>query len=105
MRDRSQARCVLVQPQVATVLMIVADVSSHEPNEMTCTENHDVLKELVTAAADPPLRSSVLPWAAKRSANGFCARCFDELDDRSVKDEVAIEDEISRSGVVGKRLA
>ncbi len=105
MRDRSQARCVLVQPQVATVLMIVADVSSHEPDEMTCTENHDVLKELATAAADPPLRGSVLPWAAKRSANGFCARCLDELDDRSVKDEVAIEDEISRSGVVGKRLA
>ena len=30
MRDRSQARCVLVQPQVATVLVIVADVSLHE---------------------------------------------------------------------------
>ena len=63
MRDRSQARCVLVQPQVATVLMIVADVSSHEPDEMTCADNHDVLKELATAAADPPLRGSVLPWA------------------------------------------
>ena len=53
MRDRSQTRCVLVQPQVATVLVIVADVSSHEPDEMTCAENHDVLKELATAAADP----------------------------------------------------
>ena len=71
---------------------------------MTCAEDHDVLKELATAAADPPLRGSVLPWAAKRSANGFCARCFDELDDRSAKDEVAVEDEISRSGVAGKRL-
>ena len=54
-RDRSQARCVLVQPQVATVLMIVADVSSHETDEMTCAENHHVLKELATAAADPVL--------------------------------------------------
>ena len=71
MRDRSQARCVLVQPQVATVLMIVADVSSHEPDEMTCAENHDVLKELAMAAADPPLRGSVLPWAAKRVRTGF----------------------------------
>ena len=53
MRDRSQARCVLVQPQVATVLMIVADVSSHETDEMTCAENHHVLKELATAAAGP----------------------------------------------------
>ena len=33
-RDRSQAPCVLVQPQVATVLMIVADVSSHEPDAL-----------------------------------------------------------------------
>ena len=55
MRDRSQARCVLIQSQVATVLMIVADVSSHEPDEMTCAENHDVLKEFATAAADPVL--------------------------------------------------
>ena len=69
MRDRSQARCVLVQPQVATVLVIVADVSSHESDEMKCAENHDVLKELATAAADPPLRSSVLPWAG-------CLRCL-----------------------------
>ena len=66
MRDRSQARCVLVQPQMATVLMIVADVSSHEPDEMTCAENHDVLKELATAAADPVLcQNSVQPASTK----------------------------------------
>ena len=29
----------LFSPQVATVLVIVADVSSHEPDEMTCAEN------------------------------------------------------------------
>ena len=62
MRDRSQARCVLVQPQVATVLMIVADVSSHETDEMTCAENHDVLKELATAAADPVLCQNSNLW-------------------------------------------
>ena len=56
MRDRSQARCVLVQSQVATVLMIVADASSsHEPDDMTCAENHDVLKEFATAAAKDPV--------------------------------------------------
>ena len=66
MRDRSQARCVLVQPQVATVLMIVADVSSHEPDEMTCAENHHVLKELATAAADPVLcQNSAQPASTK----------------------------------------
>ena len=61
MRDRSQARCVLVQSQVATVLMIVADVSSHETDEMTCAENHHVLKELATAAADPVLCNQHVP--------------------------------------------
>ncbi len=66
MRDRSQARCVLVQPQVATVLMIVADVSSHEPDEMTCAENHDVFKELATAATDPVLcQNSAQPALTK----------------------------------------
>ena len=46
--------------------MIVADVSSHEPNEMTCAENHDVLKELATAAADPVLcQNSAQPASTK----------------------------------------
>ena len=65
-RDRSQARCVLVQPQVATVLMIVADVSSHEPDEMTCAENHHVLKELATAAADPVLCQNSALWCFRK---------------------------------------
>ena len=87
-----------------TVLVIVGDVRSHKSDEMTLTENHDVLEELSTTASDPALGGSVLPWTAKRSANRFCAHCLDELDDRGVKDGVAIADKISRSGVVGKRL-
>ena len=86
------------------ILVVVADVCAHESNEMALAEDDDVVEELSTAAADPALRGSVLPWAAKRSADRFCAHCLDELDDRGAKDGVAIEYEISRSGVVGKRF-
>ncbi len=46
---------------------------------MTLAEDHDALKELSTAAADPALGGSVLP-------------------------RTAVEDEVSRRRVVGKRL-
>ena len=54
------------QKAQATVLVIVADVSSYELDEMTCAENHDVLKELATAAADPVLcQNSAQPASTK----------------------------------------
>ena len=54
-----------------------------------------------------PTHRSAVPFChglQNEVRTGFVPRCFDELDDRSVKDEVAIEDEIFRSSVVGKRL-
>ncbi len=80
MRDRSQVRCVLVQPQVATVLVIVADVGSHEPDEMTFAKDHDVLKELATTAPDPTFGRPVLPWTAVRGSMWFRAHPLDEID-------------------------
>ena len=80
---------------MATVLVIVGDVSSHDSDEMTLAQNYDVLEELAPTAADPALGGSILPRAAIRGANRLCAHGPSELDDRRAEDRVAVEDEVS----------
>ncbi len=90
---------------MATVLVIVGDVSSHESDEMTLAQNYDALEELAPTAADPALGGSVLPRALIRGTNGIDAERLDELDDGRIEDGITVEDEIPRRGVVGERLA
>jgi len=71
---------------------------------MALAEDHDMLEELSTAVPDPAFCGSVLPWAAKGRAHRLRAHRFDELDYRGAENRVAVKDEISRRGVVGKRF-
>ena len=89
---------------MATVLVVVADVRPDEANEMTLAEDHDVLEELSTAAADPALGGSVLPRTAVGDPNRLGAHGLDELDHGGAKYRVAVEDKVSRRRVLGKRL-
>ncbi len=59
MVDRSLVWRVFFEPQMATALVIVGDVRSYKSDEMTLTENHDVLEELSTTASNPALGGSV----------------------------------------------
>jgi hypothetical protein len=89
---------------VATVFVVVADIGTDEPNEMPFTENDDVLEELATAADDPALGGPVLPRTAIRDANWLRAHGLDELGHRGAEYRVAVKDEVSRRGVVRKRV-
>ncbi len=71
---------------------------------MPLAEDHDVLEELSTTAADSALRRPVLPRATVRDPNRLCAHRLDELDYGGAEDRVPVKDEVSRRGVVGKRL-
>ena len=44
---------------MATVLVKVGHVSSHEPDEMAFAEDYNMLEELATAVSDPALSGSV----------------------------------------------
>ena len=54
---------------MATVLMVIADVLAHEPDEMSFAEDHDVLEQLATTTQDPTLGGAVLPRASKGRAD------------------------------------
>jgi len=46
---------------VATVLVVVADVGSHEADEVALAEYHHMLEKLATAATDPAFGDGILP--------------------------------------------
>ena len=71
---------------------------------MPLAQDDDVFEHLSTTATDPALSGSVLPWAAKRRAHRPRSHRLDEFDDGRAEDGVAVEDEISRRRVVGKRV-
>jgi len=89
---------------VATILVIVADICPHEPDEMPLAEDNDVLEKLAPAISYPALGGSVLPGAAIGDANRLCAHGPYELDHRRAEYRIAVEDQVSRRGVVQKRL-
>jgi hypothetical protein len=68
---------------------------------MTLAEDHNALEELATAGADPALGGSALPRTAVGDPNRLGAHGLDELDHGGAEDRVAVEDEVSRRGVVG----
>ncbi len=67
---------------MAAVLVVVADVQAHEPDEMPFAEDDDVFEELSAAAPDPAFSGSVLPRTAIGDANRLCAHGPYELDHR-----------------------
>ena len=89
---------------MAAVLVVVADIQAHKPDEMLFAEDDDVFEELPAAAADPAFSRSVLLRTAIGDANRLCAHGPYELDHRRAEYRVAVEDQVSRRGVVGKRL-
>ncbi len=89
---------------MTAVFVIVAEVIPYKPDEMPLAKDDDVLEELATTVADPALGGSVLPGTAVGDPNRLCAHGLDELDHRGAENRVAVEDEVSRRRVVGKRF-
>ena len=87
---------------MATILVVVADVRPHKPDQMALAKEHDVREELAPAVSDPAFCGSILPGAAKGRTHWLCTHQLDEPHDRRAEDRVAVKDEISRRGVVGK---
>ena len=75
---------------MTTILVIVVDVQTCEPDEMPLAKDDHVLEELAPTVPDPPFSGAVLPWASKRSANGLDAERPDALDDGWAEDGIAV---------------
>ena len=82
---------VFIETQVASVLVVVADIQAHESHEMALAKDDDVFEDLAATTQDPALCGSVLPRASIRGTHGIDAKRPDETGDGRAKDGVAVE--------------
>src|SRR5439155_21760638 len=70
-RDCAPCWRILGQPQMGSVLVVVADIFAHESFQMPFIEHAHMLKQVSSATPNPTLCDSILPRTAKRGANRF----------------------------------
>jgi hypothetical protein len=68
-RTHPVAWCSLPESEMRAVFVIVADVVSEQPFQMTFVQRNDVIQQISPAAFDPTLRHSVLPRTLERSSH------------------------------------
>ena len=59
--------CLLLKPEVRSVVMIIGEVFKKESLQMALVQSNDVVEQLPSAAAHPALSNTVLPRAADGS--------------------------------------
>lgn len=97
-RRLSWDRSVLVQRQVAAIVVVVGDVLRQQLTEMGLVEDYDMGEELPANGKDPALRYSVLPRRSPRCAHQFHAPGPQLLRYHRAVLPVPVEDEVSGIG-------
>jgi len=69
-RTSPARRCLLLKPEVRSVVMIIGDVFKEESLQMVLVQSNDVVEQIPSAAADPALSNTVLPRAPDSSLRG-----------------------------------
>ena len=82
---------VFGQPQMRPVLVVVADVLSHQSFQVPLVHDDDVIQQVPSAAPHPTLGHSVLPRTAKGSAHGLAFHVFRRRHDVFAKFRVAVK--------------
>ena len=60
-------RCLLAQPEMGPVVMVVGDVIREEPLEMVLIQRNHLVEQLAAAASQPALGYAILPRTLNRS--------------------------------------
>ena len=69
-RTSPARRCLLLKPEVRSVVMIIGHVFKEESLQMVLVQSNDVVEHIPSAAADPALSNTVLPRAPDGSLRG-----------------------------------
>ena len=59
--DRPMARCILVERQMRSEIIVIKGIGSKNPAQMCLAENDDVIEAFAADRADQSLRMHVLP--------------------------------------------
>ena len=92
-RGNSTAGRILPQSEMSPVFVVIADIVSQQPSQVSLAQNDHMIEQVPTHTSNPALGDAILPGTAKSSSDWFLAVLFDGRDDISRELCVAIEDE------------
>ena len=95
----------LRQREMGAVLMVIADVLSHEALQMALVENDHVVEQVPAAVADPTVGNAVLPRTAETGPLGLNAETLHCVDHVAIELCAAIKDQVTGRRVVRECLA
>jgi hypothetical protein len=95
---------LLLQTQMCSVVVIVADVFGEKALEMMFVEHDDMIEQVPSAVTDKAFSDPILPRAAEAGSLWLNAEALDSADGFFVEVGPAIEDQILGRRVVGKRF-
>src|ERR1700730_1348680 len=90
---------------MSPVLVVVADVLVHQPQQVPYVQNDDVIQQISSAISHPAFGDAVLPRASEVGLPGSDAEALHRADDLLVEVRSAIEDQITRCCIVRKCFA
>ncbi len=96
---------LLTQPEMGSVLVVIADVLIHQPLPMASVQYDHMIEQIAAAVADEALGHTVLPRAAEAGSFGLDAEAADRFDDLSAEVRSTVEDQLFRSHIVRERLS
>jgi len=87
-------RGVLFERVVNTVLMVVAHVITHEPEQMSFVQRDDMVQDLTATTSNPSFRGSILPGRLDARPLRFQAGRLQKGRDGGIKYRIAIQDHV-----------
>lgn len=101
---RTRIRTVVVQRLVCSRRVVVGRVAPEDPHEVPFTENDDVVEALPPDRPDQALAERILPRRAWSRDDLLDAHRLDAPGKAVVEDAVAVTQQETRCGFVGKGL-
>jgi len=103
--DLSSCRGLLLQPEMGSIVVIIADILGHQPFEMSFVENNHMVEYVPPAISDKSFRDAILPWTAEAGLLGRDSKALYRFDDLTIEVGCMAKDQKPRRGVVRESLA
>src|SRR5215471_124694 len=78
-----------------SVLLMVADIITHEPKQMSFVQRDDMVQYLPPTTSHPAFRGSILPRRLNACPLRFQTRRLQKRDHVSIEFRIAVEDHIA----------
>jgi len=94
-----------LQRKMSSVLVVITDILVHDPFQVAIIEHDHMVEQISATIPDPALCDTILPRTSEACSLRLNAEALHRVDDRAIELCAAIKNQVSRSRVVGERLA